>query len=45
MKLQEEEEESMMIKERFSSLAEELEFQNNKLVKLIQKYEEASNLL
>jgi len=26
MKLQEEEEESMMIKERFSSLAEELEF-------------------
>jgi hypothetical protein len=35
MKLQEEEEDYTMIKERFSSLAEELDFQNNKLAKLI----------
>jgi kinesin family protein 3/17 len=45
MKLQEEEDESMMIKERFASLAEELEFQSNKLMRLIQKYEEAAHLL
>lgn len=45
MKLQEEEEDYTMIKERFSSLAEELDFQNNKLAKLIQKYEEANGLL
>jgi hypothetical protein len=34
-----------MIKERFSSLAEELEFQNNKLNKLVQKYEESAGTL
>jgi kinesin family member 3B len=34
-----------MIRERFSSLAEELEFQTNKLHKLVQKYDEAQNFL
>ncbi len=34
-----------MIQEKFSSLAEELEFQNKKLNKLVQKYEETSMVL
>ena len=34
-----------MIRERFSSLAEELEFQTNKLHKLVEKYDEAQNFL
>jgi tetrahydromethanopterin S-methyltransferase subunit G len=36
--LRDEEEDFTAIKERFSSLAEELEFKNNKLAKLMQKY-------
>jgi hypothetical protein len=34
-----------MIQEKFSSLAEELDFQNKKLNKLVQKYEETSMVL
>ena len=45
MQLAEEEEDYTRIKERFSSLAEELDFQNNKLAKLLAKYEEASGVL
>jgi len=34
----------MMMEERFNSLQEELDFQSNKLMRLLQKYEEAAHL-
>jgi hypothetical protein len=45
MRLQEEEEDYTLIKEKFSSLAEELDFKANKLEKLWGKYQEASTQL
>lgn len=44
MKLQEEEDSYTMIKERFSSLQEELDFQTEKLEKIYNKYVEATEL-
>ena len=41
MKLQEQEEDYTQIKEKFSSLAEELDFKSKKLEKLWEKYQEA----
>ncbi len=45
IRLQEEEEDYTLIKEKFSSLAEELEFKTHKLEKLWGKYQEASEQL
>ena len=34
-----------MVVERFNSLAEELDYQNNKLMNIVEKYEEARGML